>query len=62
MCLVHDKSSEIFAPMYLTFLADWSVRLCSLKSCKMGFFFFCNVDDLAFIRIKSHKSLLLPGL
>ena len=30
MCFVHDKSSEIFTPRYLAFLADWRVRPCSL--------------------------------
>ena len=38
--LVHDKSSEILTPRYLTFFTDWRVRPCSLLSCKMGFFFF----------------------
>ena len=26
MCLVHDKSSEILTPRYLTFFVDWRVR------------------------------------
>ena len=30
MCLVHDKSSEILTPRYLTFFVDWRVRPCSL--------------------------------
>ena len=29
-CLVHDKSSELLNPRYLTFFADWRVRPCSL--------------------------------